>query len=163
MSHVQIRRAYENVVIRLRDWRRGRFAVEVTDSPVGRMRAPAYVYFDPHVVEILQRLDRQDTRNSRSVVTLRELRELGEMLAAMLFPRPVNEIVRKSQVWVRRRIKHLDMTGKKPPPVPALRIVPEHRYARTLHRAVGVRVRLGPRAAQVASRGPLEGHAGFGR
>ena len=34
---------YKNFTIRARDWDDGRFKVEVTDSPVGRMRDPVTV------------------------------------------------------------------------------------------------------------------------
>ena len=50
-------RVYTNLSIRMRDFDGQRFAVEVTDSPVGRMREPDYVMFDWGVLPLLQKHD----------------------------------------------------------------------------------------------------------
>lgn len=123
-----IRRTYADIVIRMRDFDGGWFAVEVTRSPVGRMRVPDIVPFDEGVIPVLQKLDEQDERPESSP-TLNEIRELGEMLSAMLFPQTVREIFRKSAVAVKREVERVhreaDSGGmaSKVLDVPALRIV----------------------------------------
>ena len=77
-----IRRDYTNVGIRMRDWDDGRFAVEVTESPVGRMRDPDYVNFDYGVFPLIERISQQRTGDPETHLSISDLRELGEMLAS---------------------------------------------------------------------------------
>ena len=95
-------RVYTNLSIRMRDFDGQRFAVEVTDSPVGRMREPDYVMFDWGVLPLLQKHDELNDEKQEDL-SLRDLRELGEMLGGMLLPPAVREAFRKSIVWVKRQ------------------------------------------------------------
>jgi len=111
-------REYTNLSIRLRDFDGQRFAVEVTDSPVGRMRDPDYVMFDWGVLPLLQKHDELNDEKQEDL-SLRDLRELGEMLGGMLFPPTVREAFRKSMVWVIRKKK----LYSPPEEEPSLRII----------------------------------------
>lgn len=97
-------REYTNLSIRMRDFDGQRFAVEVTDSPVGRMREPDYVMFDWGVLPLLQKHDELNDEKQEDL-SLRDLRELGEMLGGMLLPPTVREAFRKSMVWLGRMEK----------------------------------------------------------
>src|SRR6516225_8486084 len=110
-------REYTNLSIRMRDFDGQRFAVEVTHSPVGRMREPDYATFDWDILPLLQKHDELNDEKGEDL-SLSDLRELGERLGGMLFPPTVREAFRKTMVWLRRRKRLSGRTED-----PSLRIV----------------------------------------
>jgi hypothetical protein len=80
---------YVDFTIRARDWQDGQFKVEVTQSPMDRMREPETV---SHVADLARPL-----RNlERKHITSRELRSFGMALSQMLLPRTVREMLLSS-------------------------------------------------------------------
>ena len=81
---------YIDFTIRARDWRDGQFKVEVTGSPVDRMREPATVTYEEATLERpLHNLERKRIR-------LRHLIALGESLAGLLLPPTVRQMLLRS-------------------------------------------------------------------
>lgn len=83
---------YLDFSIRARDWKDGRFKVEVTDSPVDRMRAAEaeeVVYDEAALARPLHNLEHKRIR-------VRDLIALGEALADMLLPPAVREMLVRS-------------------------------------------------------------------
>lgn len=81
---------YQDFTIRARDWENGEFKVEVTDSPVDRMRVPAVVRHDAAALERwLRDLERKRIRRDTLIA-------LGEHLAALILPPPVREMFQRS-------------------------------------------------------------------
>ena len=113
-------REYTNLSIRMRDFDGEQFAVEVTESPVGRMRHPEWSMLDSGGVPLLQKLDERNDKGDDEL-PFKDLRELGEILGGMLFPQTVREIFRKSAVLVARRARLAARSGAGRKP--SLRIV----------------------------------------
>jgi hypothetical protein len=81
---------YTDFTIRARDWKDAHFKVEVTDSPVDRMRAPQEVTYDERVlVRSLRNLERKHIR-------LADCIGLGGALADMLLPPTVRSMFLRS-------------------------------------------------------------------
>ena len=81
---------YRDFVIRARDWGDVGFKVEVTGSPVDRMRTPQAVAYDETVLaRPLHNLERKRIR-------LRGLIKLGKALADMLLPPTVQDMFLRS-------------------------------------------------------------------
>ena len=77
---------YVDFTIRARDWQDGQFKVEVTQSPLDRMREPECVTHPVALTRLLRNLERKHT-------TSRDLRSLGMALSNMLLPRMVREML----------------------------------------------------------------------
>lgn len=81
---------YTDFVIRARDWQDGQFKVEVTSSPLDRMRAPEGVTYDQTALaRPLRNLERKRIR-------LKDLIGLGKALADMLLPSTVQDMFLRS-------------------------------------------------------------------
>ncbi len=91
---------YTNFTVRLRDWNYGQFMVEVTHSPVGRMRAPDLARFRSDVLPFLDKLENPGTEDR---LTKEDLIEFGEVLGDMLFPPRVRRMLQKSLAYVRQQ------------------------------------------------------------
>jgi hypothetical protein len=76
---------YVDFTIRARDWQDGHFKVEVTQSPLDRMREPEQVSQLPNLVRHLRNLERKR-------ISTPDLRALGKQLAEMLLPPTVREM-----------------------------------------------------------------------
>ncbi len=76
---------YVDFTIRARDWQDGRFKVEVTQSPLDRMREPELVSQPPALARHLRNLERKG-------IAAADLRLLGRQLADMLLPPTVREM-----------------------------------------------------------------------
>ncbi|MCG8469482.1 MAG: hypothetical protein MJB57_14960, partial [Gemmatimonadetes bacterium] len=94
---------YSNFTIRLRDWNRGRFLVEVVSSPVGRMAAPDESTFLRDVVRYLEIMERPRTTQKTHYLDIDDLTEFGQMLGDMLFPQNVRRMLQKSLAAVHRQ------------------------------------------------------------
>ena len=77
---------YVDFSIRARDWQDGRFKVEVTQSPLDRMREPACVTYLTALARPLRNLERKQIASP-------DLRGLGMALSEMLLPRAVREML----------------------------------------------------------------------
>jgi hypothetical protein len=77
---------YADLVIRARDWQDGHFKVEVTASPMDRMREPAVVSQKTTLARRLRNVERKQ-------ISAAELRTLGTDLAAMLLPGTVRQML----------------------------------------------------------------------
>lgn len=77
---------YVDLAIRARDWQDGRFKVEVTGSPMDRMREPEVVSQKAAVARRLRNVERKQ-------IPAAELRALGGDLSAMLLPGTVREML----------------------------------------------------------------------
>jgi hypothetical protein len=77
---------YVDLVIRARDWQDGHFKVEVTASPMDRMREPEVVSQKATVARRLRSVERKQ-------IPAAELRALGSDLSAMLLPGTVREML----------------------------------------------------------------------
>ena len=82
-----------NFAIRVRDFNMGTFKVEVTNSPLGRMRSPEIVHFCTDVIPYIKKLANADKEGEMS---LGELIEMGKMLGDMLFPIQVRRMFLQS-------------------------------------------------------------------
>lgn len=76
---------YVDFTVRARDWQDGHFKVEVTQSPLDRMREPEQVSQPPNLARHLRNLERKRISTS-------DLRSLGKQLADMLLPHTVREM-----------------------------------------------------------------------
>ena len=85
---------YTNFTIRARDWDDGRFKVEVTNSPAGRMRQPVAVTYDEARMQPF--LDTLLKTSARARMDQQELVRLGKALGAMLLPPEVKEMLMMS-------------------------------------------------------------------
>ncbi|MDW8071970.1 MAG: CHAT domain-containing protein [Anaerolineae bacterium] len=77
---------YVDFTIRARDWEDGHFKVEVTQSPLDRMREAELVSQPPNLARYLRNLERKR-------ISTTDLRTLGTQLADMLLPPAVREML----------------------------------------------------------------------
>ena len=85
---------YTNFTIRACDWDDGRFKIEVTNSPAGRMRKPVEVTYDEALMQPF--LDTLLKTSARARMDQQELVRLGKALGAMLLPPEVKEMLMMS-------------------------------------------------------------------
>jgi len=80
---------YTDFTIRARDWQGSHFKVEVTQSPVDRMRAAEEVAYPSGTARLLRSLERKN-------ISFEQLRGLGEALAQSLLPPTVRHMLSQS-------------------------------------------------------------------
>ena len=83
-----------NFAVRLRDFNRGTIRVEVVDSPVGRMRTPVPVRFNPDVIRYVKKLANAHIEGE---MRPEELIEMGQILGDMAMPLEVRRMF--IQTW----------------------------------------------------------------
>jgi len=80
---------YTDFTIRARDWQEGGFKVEVTQSPMDRMRQPESASYPAALARPLRSLERKRARAD-------QLQALGQRLADMLLPAAVRQMLTAS-------------------------------------------------------------------
>jgi hypothetical protein len=76
---------YADFTIRAREWRDGRFKVEVTQSPMDRMREPDSVSYPATIARLLRNLERKQ-------IPPTDLKVLGTIMAELLLPPTVRQL-----------------------------------------------------------------------